>query len=71
MRTVCQQTGLMKYHTLFFSKIRKDVAKYVICCSRDWRFQGKPLSGVQEIWCFWRYKQKERKKMRHQSKLHH
>ena len=27
MRIVCWQTILLKYHTLFFSKIRKDVAK--------------------------------------------
>ena len=27
-RIVCWQTILMKYHTLFFSKIRKDVAKF-------------------------------------------
>ena len=39
MRIVCWQTILMKYHTLFFSKIREDVAKFV-CCSRDWRFKG-------------------------------
>ena len=26
----------MKYHTLFFSKIGEDVAKFVVCCSRDW-----------------------------------
>ena len=25
---------------LIFSKIRKDVAKFVVCCSRDWRFKG-------------------------------
>ena len=25
-------------NTLFLSKIRKDVAKFVICCSRHWRF---------------------------------
>ena len=24
----------------YFSKIRKDVAKFVICCSGDWRFKG-------------------------------
>ena len=30
----------MKYHTLFFPKIWKDVAKFVVCCSRDWRFKG-------------------------------
>ena len=29
MRIVCRQMILMKYHTLIFSKIRKDVAKYV------------------------------------------
>ena len=28
---------LMKYHTLFHSLIRKDVTKFIICCSRDWR----------------------------------
>ena len=40
MRIVCGQTILMKCHTLFFAKIRKDVAKFVVCCSRDWRFKG-------------------------------
>ena len=30
MRIVCWQTILMKYHTLFLSKIRKDVAKFVV-----------------------------------------
>ena len=25
---------------LIFSKIRKDVANFVVCCSRDWRFKG-------------------------------
>ena len=25
----------MKYHTLFISKIRRDVAKFVVCCSCD------------------------------------
>ena len=35
-----KQTILMKYHTLFLSKIGKDVAKFVVCCSRDWRFKG-------------------------------
>ena len=25
---------------LIFSKIRKDVEKSVVCCSRDWRFKG-------------------------------
>ena len=40
MRIVCRQTILMKYHTLFFSKIGKDVAKFVVCCSRDWHLKG-------------------------------
>ena len=40
MRIVCWQTILMIYHTLFYSKIRKDVAKSVVCCSRDWRFKS-------------------------------
>ena len=30
----------MKYHTLLLSKIRKNVAKFVVCCSLDWRFKG-------------------------------
>ena len=41
MQIVCWQTILVKYDTLFFFlKIRKDVAKFVICCSRDWRFKS-------------------------------
>ena len=40
MRIVCWQTVLMKYHTLFFAKIRKDVEKFVVCCIRDWHFKG-------------------------------
>ena len=44
MRIVCWQTIFMKYYTLFFFffflKIRKDVAKFVIRCSCDWRFKG-------------------------------
>ena len=31
---------LMKYHSLFLSKIGKDVVKYVVCCIYDWRFMG-------------------------------
>ena len=38
-RIVCWQTILMKYHTLFLSKARKDVTKFVVCCSHDWRFK--------------------------------
>ena len=30
----------MIYHTLFLLKIRKDVAKFVVCCIRDWCFKG-------------------------------
>ena len=25
---------------LIFLTIRKDVAKFVVCCSRDWHFKG-------------------------------
>ena len=42
MRIVCWQTILMKYHTLFFfRKLGKDVAKFVVCCSCDWRLKLK------------------------------
>ena len=30
---------------LIFSKIRKDAAKFVVCCSRDWRFKGCKYYG--------------------------
>ena len=49
MRIVCWQTILMKHHTIFFLKIGKDVAKFVICCCHDWRFKGydpNPLNTV-------------------------
>ena len=36
MRIVCWQTIFIKYHSLFNSKVRKDVTKFVLCCSRDW-----------------------------------
>ena len=26
----------MKYHTLFFPKIRKDVTNFGVCCGPDW-----------------------------------
>ena len=39
MRIVCWQTIFMKYHSLFFSKIKKDVAKFLVCCSRDRRLR--------------------------------
>ena len=31
---VCRNTILVKYHTLFYSKLMTDVAKFVVCCSR-------------------------------------
>ena len=37
---VFQENSLLAYHTLFLLKTRKDVAKFVLCCSRDWRFKG-------------------------------
>ena len=40
MRIVYWQTTLMKYNYLFLLKIRKDVAKFVVCCSHDWHFKG-------------------------------
>ena len=40
-RIVCHQTFLTKYHTSFKKiKNKKDVAKIVVGCSRDWRFKG-------------------------------
>ena len=36
MRIVCWQT-------LFLLKIEKDVAKFVVCCSRDWCFKVKQI----------------------------
>ena len=46
MRNVCWQTILTKYHTLFFSKNKKDVAKIVVCCSRDWPLRDNRLSKL-------------------------
>ena len=40
LNCVAWQTILMKYDTLLFSKIRKDVVRFVVCCSRGWRFKG-------------------------------
>ena len=40
MRIVCwQQMILMKYHTLFCRKLGKIFAKFVVCCSWNWRFK--------------------------------
>ena len=39
----------MEYRTLFFLKIKKDVAKCVVCCSCDWRFKSKsPMIGPRQ-----------------------
>ena len=38
----------MKYYTLFCSKIGNDVAKFVVYCSCDWRFEG--LSILAQMW---------------------
>ena len=48
MRIVCWQTILMKYYTLFVSKIKNGVAEIAICCSRDWRFKGW-YSSIRDI----------------------
>ena len=34
---------------LFFSKTRKDVAKFVVCCSRDWRFKELNLQEIKTL----------------------
>ena len=40
MWIICQQMFHMKYHALFFLKIKKDDTKFVVCSSSDWRFKG-------------------------------
>ena len=49
MRIICWQMILMKYHTLFFPKIRKDIAKFVVCCSRDWHWYFLVVMEMLEI----------------------
>ena len=39
----CYFMRIVKYHTLFLSKIRKEVKIFVVCCRRDWLFEGKPF----------------------------
>ena len=34
------QKGMIFHENRRPSKIRKDVAKFVVCCSRDWGFKG-------------------------------
>ena len=57
MRIVCWQTILMKYHTL----IGKDVTKFVVYCSCDWRLKSYEskwtLSNVTDT-VMWTYRQK-------------
>ena len=49
MKIVCWQTILMKYHTLFLSKIGNYVAKFVVCWSCDWHFKGlTPTSPIMQ-----------------------
>ena len=36
----------MKYHTLFYSKIGKDVSNFVVSCSRDWRIKDLNLFNI-------------------------
>ena len=38
---------LTKYHPLIFLKIGKDVSKFVVCCSCDWRFKGSAIIGLE------------------------
>ena len=49
MRIVCWQWILMKYHTLFFSKIGKDVSKFVICFGCDWLFKGYDIYQFDKL----------------------
>ena len=46
-----RMTILMKYHTLFSSKIRKDVAKFAVCCSCDRHFDGEKLDSPDKKEC--------------------
>ena len=32
--------------SIFFLKIRKDVAYFGVCCSRDWCFRGKVINLI-------------------------
>ena len=41
----------MKYHSLFLSKIRKDVVKFVICYSPDWRLRVNHVNT--DLTYFW------------------
>ena len=47
MRIVCWQTILMNYHTLFFPKIKKDVAKFLVCSSHDCFLRVKAIRDIK------------------------
>ena len=49
MRIVSWKTILMQYHTLFLSKIERDVAKFVVCCSRDWCFKALLINAAGSL----------------------
>ena len=52
MIIVCWQTILMKYHSLFYSKIfEKNVGK-VVCCIRDLRFRGSLICTDAHIFFY-------------------
>ena len=54
-------------HILVFTKIRKDVAKFVVCCCGDWRFKGYLSFACREIFHYiWK---KLTMKDRHEWKL--
>ena len=40
---------IYNYYTLFFSKNREDVAKFVVCCSRIWRFKGLCIAFLSNL----------------------
>ena len=37
---IFHENHLLEISCLIFSKIGKDVTKFVVCCSCDWRFKG-------------------------------
>ena len=51
MRIVCWQMILMKYYTLFLSKIRTEVTIFVVCLSLDWRFKGQVTDSMCCLFC--------------------
>ena len=42
----------MKYQALFYQKNNEKIFKIVICCSRDWHFNGYKffISGFHNYW---------------------